>query len=455
MNQESMLKREYQSEQDWLKDIFRKSNSLGSRNRAETSLRVFDMWCKYKLEIPDPDISDLEMEYQKTMKGLFSKDNSENGKLRWQAGLELEKAIKARFDPIYAQARAQIISKYTDWFEQNRVDVQSICTSLNKFVAFCGEEHPEIRVTRHASFKAKQGGTIRGYFSDIKHYLRKCHGVRITTDDVKDFISFPKDLKQAREPIELETLKLLLEYSPPERRALYYVLLTSGMRDGEGLSLKRSNFNVNVRPIEIHLRAEDTKGNEARDTYISEEAWERVKPIYDRTEEGQYLFHDYNAEEYKIKAVRDQSRFFDRLRKKIAEKTKDKLPCDEFPEGTGILKHYEKSNRYVVQIHAFRAWFMTKASLKHGDIYSHALSGHASYLKQYERIPKKQRPKMYLELEKDLLLQSAKIASEQFHEQEVAELQEAMAEQQKQIEKLMRVNSTTVNFDATRLGVTS
>ena len=62
---------------------------------------------------------------------------------------------------------------------------------------------------------------------------------------------------------------------------------------------------------------------------------------------------------------------------------------------------------------------------------------------------------MYLELEKDLLLQSAKIASEQFHEQEVAELQKAMEEQQKQIEKLMRVNSTTVNFDATRLGVTS
>ena len=98
---------------------------------------------------------------------------------------------------------------------------------------------------------------------------------------------------------------------------------------------------------------------------------------------------------------------------------------------------------------------MTKASLKHGDIYSHALSGHASYLKQYERIPKKQRPKMYLELEKDLLLQSAKIASEQFHEQEVIDLKESMAQQQKQIEKLMRDKSATVQFDATKYGVTS
>lgn len=455
MIRKNTLKREYQSEEDWLKDIFNKSKSQGSRSRAVTSLRVFDMWCKSKLEIPDPDTSDLEMEYQKTMKGLFSKDNPENGKLRWKAGLELEKAVQERFNPVYAKARAEIISQFTAWFEQDRADIQSICTSLNKFVAFCNEEHPEIKVTRHATFKAKQGGTIRGYFSDVKHYLRKCHGVRITTDDVKDFISFPKDLKQAREPIEIETLKLILENTTPERRALYYVLLSSGMRDGEGLSLKRSNFNINVRPIEVHLRAEDTKGNEARDTYISEEAWERVKPIYDRTEEGKYLFHHYSADEYKIKAVLDQSRFFDRLRKKIAEKTKDKQPCEEFPEGTGILKHYEKSNRYVVQIHAFRAWFMTKASLKHGDIYSHALSGHASYLKQYERIPKKQRPKMYLELEKDLLLQSAKIASEQFHEQEVIDLKESMAQQQKQIEKLMRDKSATVQFDATKYGVTS
>ena len=34
MKQKSMLKREYQNEQEWLKDIFRKSNSYGSRNNS-------------------------------------------------------------------------------------------------------------------------------------------------------------------------------------------------------------------------------------------------------------------------------------------------------------------------------------------------------------------------------------------------------------------------------------
>jgi hypothetical protein len=56
----------------------------------------------------------------------------------------------------------------------------------------------------------------------------------------------------------------------------------------------------------------------------------KSKSIYDRTSEEKYLFHDYNTEEYKIKAVRNQSRFFERLRKKIAEKTKDNYHVRNF-----------------------------------------------------------------------------------------------------------------------------
>ena len=91
MKQKTMLKREYQNEQEWLKNIFRKSNSHGSRNRAETSLQLFDRWCKSKLELPDPDIRDLEVEYQKNMKGLWSKvnPNLEAGKLRWKLGRDV------------------------------------------------------------------------------------------------------------------------------------------------------------------------------------------------------------------------------------------------------------------------------------------------------------------------------------------------------------------------------
>ena len=98
-----MLAREYQSEQDWLKDIFRKSNSLGSRNRAETSLRVFDMWCKYKLEIPDPDISDLEEEKAEKLK--FCSGHCFTNIERSTINAKYTQAVNDRYSPVYAKAR--------------------------------------------------------------------------------------------------------------------------------------------------------------------------------------------------------------------------------------------------------------------------------------------------------------------------------------------------------------
>ena len=184
MNKEMPLAREYLTEEEWLRKIFKKSKSQGSLDRAQTSLKLFDVWCKYKLDIPDPDISDLEVEYQKKMKGLWAKvnPNPDNGKLRWKAEMEFAKAVSDRYAPIYKEARAKIIKQYSDWFEQDKADIQSICTSLTKFVDFCTEEHPDIKVTRHATFKAKKGSTIKGYFQFIKKYLMKCHGIRITSD---------------------------------------------------------------------------------------------------------------------------------------------------------------------------------------------------------------------------------------------------------------------------------
>jgi integrase len=448
MNKESTLKKEYLSEKEWHEKNFSISHSHNTKDRGIIALKVFDTWCKEKLEIPDPDVTDLELEYRKKAQGL-------NGLAKRTVLDELESKIKERYAKIYADARIQLIKQLTAWYEQDKQDIQSICTSLEKFVTFCSEDHPEVRATRYSSFKAKKGSTIRGYFSSVKAYLRKCHGIRLSTDDVKDFISFPKDLKQAREPIEMESLKQVLAYSTPKRKALYYVLLSSGMRLAEGLYLTRASFDTSVRPIEVHLKAQETKAREARDTYISEEAWERVKPIFDKTEEGKYLFHDYVGDRAIMKAVRDQGRYFDRLRKKIADISGDKERCPEFPEGTGILKRYEDSNRYYVQIHAFRAWFSTKAKLRHGEMYGHALTGHGSYLKQYDRIPKKERPKMYLELEKDLLLESSRIASEQYHEKEVADMKEMLMEQQAKIEKLMREKTQRVSFDGSKFGVVS
>ena len=461
MNRESTLEHEYTTEADWLEDIFTHSNSNASKKTAETALVCFGIFCKTKVGLPDPDISDLEIERAEKIK-----QNGLSYHERYAIEREFWANVKARRTKVNNEARSQILEKYQQWFEAG--DIQSICTSLQNFVRFCSQDHPEIIHVKKQSWKAKKARSIKAYFGYVKSFLRICHGVRITTEDVKDFIRFPKDGKTQPEPLELENIKLILAHADPRRRALYYVLLTSVMRLGEGLSLKRSNFKTDVRPIEIHLHAKDTKTLEARDTFISEEAWERVKPIYDATPEGQYLFHDYIFGEkvpYKViptptpkpiyDAVQTESRYFIRLRDAIGKKYGHKEPCPEFPNGTGILKKYNDSIRSCIHIHAMRAYGMTVAERVHDRDYAHALSGHHGYLDTYFRKPEKEKKKMYLELEKYLLLESSKVHSEQFHEKELEEMKEIVLQLQAKTDKLEREKSTTVDFDGSKYGVAS
>ena len=58
MKKEYSLKREHTTEADWFEGSFSESNSQASLDSAKTALKPFDLLCKAKLEIPDPDISD-------------------------------------------------------------------------------------------------------------------------------------------------------------------------------------------------------------------------------------------------------------------------------------------------------------------------------------------------------------------------------------------------------------
>jgi len=308
------------SDEEWAKKYYRKSNSEGTVHIARTSLNIFDQFCQTEI-------------------GL-------NGK-----------------------SRDTMIESYQKLFNQDKPDIRSICMSLDKFVGFMGEDHDDIVINGrcNTTFKAKKSKTIKIYFGFIKNYLRICHGIRITNEDIHDYVQFPKHRKEPRRPISLDTLKLLFGKCDPERRALYYVLISSGMRIGEGLSLKKSNFHIEERPIRVSLLADDTKTLEARETYISNEAWERVKPIFDRKNDNEYLFHVKKFPTI-LKALKNEEKYFISLRKKL-----------------GLTERYHNSIRAVVNIHSFRAYFHTKASQKHGSDYANALDGHGAYLKQYYR----------------------------------------------------------------------
>jgi len=114
---------------------------------------------------------------------------------------------------------------------------------LDKFVGFMNDKHPT---------------TIRTYFGFIRSYLRT-QGVKTNLEEIKDFVNFPKPEKERRKPLTKETVRKLLDNSKEQRKALYLALLSSGMRVGEALALKKRDFDFSKDPVMISIPARYTK----------------------------------------------------------------------------------------------------------------------------------------------------------------------------------------------------
>lgn len=188
--------------------------------------------------------------------------------------------------------------------------------------------------------------TIASYFSTLRTYLRS-QGIKISSDDIKDLISLPIIVQELRVPLTKEHLKLLLDYSKPERKALYLTLLSSGMRIGEAISLRKSDFDLSSDPLLITIPGKFTKTKQTRQTYVSSEARDALKRILEQKSDNDLVF----AKSENLVASRlAEERTFDNLRKRC-----------------GLTEKYSDSNRHTITIHSMRAFFHTQASIVHDE----------------------------------------------------------------------------------------
>jgi len=211
----------------------------------------------------------------------------------------------------------------------------------------------------------------------------RSRGLRTHLEDVKDFVTLPTRLKYDPKPITDEELRLLVDSSSPERKALYLTLIGSGMRIGEALQLQKKDIDLDTNPVEIRLPAGITKTKTARTTYLSSEAKPWVLPILKRINDNDLVFGTHANSR---KAVFNELRYFERIRRKV-----------------GLLDRYE-SERHKITMHSMRAYTATKASKIHDENYAHGLIGHSKYLGQYIRLSREELAEMYKEMEPSIFI---------------------------------------------------
>ena len=272
--------------------------------------------------------------------------------------------------------------------------------------------------------RGNQRGSIDVAFTALRSWCA-INGVMLFNEYVKRFVKLPKKNKETKVPLNRDMIKGLIVNAPNNVRVVLLVLLSSGMRVGECLQLRVKDIDTTKIPIEIKLRAETTKTREERKAYISQEAWAMVEPLLLNKDKEDYVF----VKSFGVNSVRSIEVLFGRLRKNL-----------------GYTEKYDNGRNYQVNIHAFRANFITTATkILDGDT-AHALAGHHKYMDVYFRMSPESRAEQYSKLEPYLTLsdemrQKGIIQEKEKTIQELKKRDEKLAKLEAKIKRLEKLNS--------------
>ena len=339
--------------------------------------------------------------------------------------------------------------------------VQTYKTAINKLRKFLDEKYQineivlkekilneEIdmyRFLRNFIIYLDQNGVkskgVRTYLSGIKGYLRHL-GIRINSDDLKQFIRLPKISRTHEIPLDKEIIRRVLQNVPPKLQTAILVAATSGLRVGELTQLKISDVEFGSNPTKIHVRADIAKGKQARETFISQEATISLKD---------YLRSNFKWSE-------PTGPLFDAyIFGKTTNKGKNPQILGHNPKGakltlqTSLLYHLRKNPELLqknengyhsIHFHAFRKFFRTMVGNASGRDFAEALMGHQFYMSTYYQLPEDKKQELYLKAEPQLSISDTK--STENNLKVLTEKHEHLEEQFSGLLKYLRVNSIEV-----------
>jgi len=223
--------------------------------------------------------------------------------------------------------------------------------------------------------------TTINYFSVIRQYLHY-KGVKFHPLDIKQNLVFPKLVEDEKYGLTSEDIKQILDSVPYRKKMLYLTQISSGMRIGEIVRLRKKHFDLTKERVMIRIPAELDKNRRERITFCSKEAGKLLKPILVRKENEDLIFTK-NSQWRQAKATE----------MKYLSKVVDNL----FPDNrysTGIRK---------ITTRSFRAYFITKISRIDPNL-AKRFAGQKGYLLQYDRLSEREKLDIYLQMEPELLI---------------------------------------------------
>lgn len=288
--------------------------------------------------------------------------------------------------------------------------VHAVKTALSTFNKFCIEKYNVDRDSMISEIKGSSDGirlfqnflkwmlqdqelsigTARNYISSVRRWLKLVGGIKIDSDDFRDYVIFPSDIndEEEAEPLTHYELRLILHsFSDFKRKALFMFMKSTGGRLLECLRIQRKFINFETTPVSVKFPRSITKGKgRQRIQFIDSETVEflQVLEVPGATLDT-FIFRKNNAtdREERNNIVHAWNRHVTKI---------------------GLSQKYE-NGRLKKNIHSIRAFCMTQYEKATGDQrLAHAYGGHRSYLDQYLRRSDSEKSELFLKVQPLLTL---------------------------------------------------
>lgn len=228
--------------------------------------------------------------------------------------------------------------------------------------------------------KDRSPNTILNYFSRIKKYLYH-RGIKLNQQDIDEELDFPGHIEEELYPLTLEDINKILKVMQYRHKTQFICQLSSLMRIGEIVQLRKKHFILGKPNIIVKIPASIAKFSKGRTTFFSKEASKMLKPLLRKMEDNDLVFGSNENKQY---AITNAEQIFRRNMIKV-----------------GIDSTYESTGRYMINTHSFRAFGITKIS-RHDPNFAKKLAGQKGYLLQYDRMNDEEKLELYEKFEIDL-----------------------------------------------------
>jgi len=315
---------------------------------------------------------------------------------KWEAFC-LEKVGKSDYIPTTLEDSIDIMQLFINWY-------------------FMEDYNPQSKKKGHSP------NAVWSYANSLRKYLYY-RGAVLTKDDFQEHIELPKKIEKELHGLTLTEITTILNSMRYEDKALFLCQLSSGLRIGELIQLRKRHLILDKDRIIVKLPAKLAKFNRARTTFFSKEAGVYLRTILRRIEDDDLIFGTSDNVD-------------------AAEGVKQNLLRVHLNK-VGLGKRYEDTGNYQINTHSFRAYFITKIS-RHDANLAKFFAGQKGYLLQYDRMEDEEKLDLYLEFERDLLIFDLSRKDEEIKKLRIANTE--LAEQKEMIKDLQKKQALTEEF---------